>query len=288
VDASSLRLCRHGQGQLRGVQKCFASVQRARVGPIIHALLDTAGDLLCERKQGFTRHGLPSFRCNAPLTDCLMELAARSESHRERADPAGGLARLLTSLVTVAHQQQPFSPGQGWASTLQQAIDRCRSGQPYSKLRQTQSQDGPACPCGRAILPKEAHDAGARRPWVHMAWNGYRQSAPWPDACRRAHRRHACRGSVRELAAVKHRGRANDGRDAETARQRIVQRANCPRTVPQRSLQPRALGRPHATARSIVQSGQVQAPCACSPVAQATTKGERRALTPRGAAVVDD
>jgi hypothetical protein len=30
----------------------------------------------CERKQGFTRHGLPSFRCNAPLTDCLMELAA--------------------------------------------------------------------------------------------------------------------------------------------------------------------------------------------------------------------
>jgi hypothetical protein len=44
----------------------------------------------------FSRHSA------ALMEACLVA----TESHSERADPVGGLAKLLTSLVTVAHQPQ--------------------------------------------------------------------------------------------------------------------------------------------------------------------------------------
>jgi hypothetical protein len=51
----------------------------------------------------FHKPWMPDFLVIAPLMEaCLVA----TESHSERADPVGGLAKLLTSLVTVAHQPQ--------------------------------------------------------------------------------------------------------------------------------------------------------------------------------------
>jgi hypothetical protein len=103
--------CRTTQSQLsNGLRESFSHASSgASVGSIIQRLLEAMVAGCCEQRAGLTRHGLPSFRCNAPLTACLKR-ASRTVSVLTL---SGRLTRLLTSLVTVAHQQQPFSPGQG-------------------------------------------------------------------------------------------------------------------------------------------------------------------------------
>jgi hypothetical protein len=103
--------CRTMQSQLsNGLRESFSHASSgASVGSIIQRLLE-AMVALAAVYGGQVSQDMDSRHSVVRPADGLPEAC---ESHSERADPVGRLTRLLTSLVTVAHQQQPFSPGQG-------------------------------------------------------------------------------------------------------------------------------------------------------------------------------
>jgi hypothetical protein len=140
VDASQALSCSAGQWQLRSDPR--GGGLQAFGGPA-SALLFTCscgGEVVdgrvcaVHRWQGFTRHGLPSFRCNAPLTDCLKRASqAKSESsHRRTASvltlsPASEAAH-VTSVVTAAPTATVCARTGFVAKVLQEENDRCRRG----------------------------------------------------------------------------------------------------------------------------------------------------------------
>jgi hypothetical protein len=143
---------------------------------------------------------------------------------------------------------------------LQQEIDRCRRRTALQQITTDAESGRTSIPLRmRNIDQGRGRDAGVRR---RPCACGRGTAIVSQDECSAARRPHRMAARVRRRCGGGEPSTMGRGMmrwckrtgATETARQRIVQSTNCPRTVPQRSLQPRALGRTHASsARSIVQ-----------------------------------